>query len=249
MRVAAGSGQVGVVLVVRSLDAYDWALMAAELTSIEGLTGVWLNENDTEGNSVLGARTVHLSGSRRLGDKIAGQLIERNPMTFFQTNHRATEKLVAAVGELLPAKMSDLFDVYAGGGMFSVAVGKRTERLHLVESHPDAVAAARATLQAANLPAEIHLGRAENILPSLVEDGAAADAMIIDPPRSGVAPEALAAIIKMAPSRIVYVSCQMRSLLRDLCALSEGGYSLEEVRAVDMFPHTPHIETVSLLTQ
>ena len=151
MSVAEGTGEIGVVLVVRSIAAFDWAVLAAELTAIPDLTGVWLNENSSIGNAVLGSRTVHFSGARRLNDRIGGIAFQRNPMAFFQTNHRATEKLLEIVAEMLPEKMITLFDLYAGGGLFAAALGERAKQLHLVESHPDAVAAARATLWDAGL--------------------------------------------------------------------------------------------------
>jgi 23S rRNA (uracil1939-C5)-methyltransferase len=250
MRVAEGTGELGVVLVVRSVEAFDWAILASELTAIQGLNGVWLNENDTTGNAVLGSRTVHLSGARRLNDRIAGVDFQRNPMAFFQTNHRATEKLIQVIADMLPSKMTTLFDLYAGGGLFAAALGQRASQVHLVESHPDAVAAARATLRRVGMDdAHIHLGRTEELLPKLNEDGIAADVVIVDPPRSGIGSAAIEAIANCAPQSIVYVSCQVRSFLRDLTDFGERGYRLKEVRAVDMFPHTPHVETVGLLTQ
>ncbi|HIA04179.1 MAG TPA: 23S rRNA (uracil(1939)-C(5))-methyltransferase RlmD [Myxococcales bacterium] len=249
MRIAEGTGEIGVVLVVRSIAAFDWAVLAAELTAIPDLTGVWLNENSSTGNAVLGSRTVHLSGARRLNDRIGGIAFQRNPMAFFQTNHRATEKLLEIVAEMLPEQMTTLFDLYAGGGLFAAALGGRAKQLHLVESHPDAVAAARATLRDAGLDhAHIHLGRSEEILPTLNADGIAADAVIVDPPRSGIDPKAISAIVKFAPQAIIYVSCNQRSLLRDLAEFKRLGFRLIEVKAVDMFPHTPHVETISLLT-
>lgn len=249
VRVAAGTGEVGAVLVVSDFEAYEWELLAAELTSITELTGVWVNENDTPGNAVLGRRTVHLAGARRLRDRIAGVTFHRNPAGFFQTNHRATERLVAKVNTLLPERMRALLDLYAGGGLFSVLLAPRADHVHLVESHPDAVAAARATLRDAGVEhATIHLGRAETRLPALAAEGQALDAAVVDPPRAGMAPEAAAALCAMAPERVVYVSCSMRSMVRDLERLCASGYRLREVHAVDMFPHTPHVETVSLLT-
>ena len=117
------------------------------------------------------------------------------------------------------------------------------------DTHPDAVAAAKATLNDAGVSgARIHLGRAEDLLPRLAEEGVTPGVAVVDPPRAGLDLATLTALVLMGPGRIIYVSCHLRSLLRDLEQLTRAGYRLQEVRAVDMFPHTPHVETVSLLT-
>ena len=252
VRVAEGTGEVGAVLVVSDLAAFDWALLAAELTAIPDLTGVWVNENAPPssgigGNAVLGEKTVHLSGARRLRDEVAGLAFQRNPMGFFQTNHRATVALIDAMRALMPETIGTLLDLYAGGGLFTHALCSRARDLHLVEAHPDAVAASRATLRDAGRAAAIHLGRAEDVLPRLAEAGLRPDAVVCDPPRAGMDPAALAALAAMAPKRIVLVSCHLKAFVRDVEAFVERGYALSEVRAIDMFPHTPHVETAGLL--
>lgn len=252
IRVAEGTGDVGVVLVVRSYEEtpVDWAVLAAELTSIEGITGVFANENPTRGNAVLGGRTVHLGGARRLRDQVSGVELHRAPTAFFQTNHRAAERLVSLVGELLPLELNHLVDVYAGGGLFSAVLGSRAQALTLIESNAQAVAAARATLSSAGLSADIHLKDAAEGLNALVADGLAVDAVIADPPRAGLSGAALEALATLSPAWLVYVSCRPGgSFTRDLAALVERGYRLREVRSVDMFPHTPHLEAVGLLVR
>ena len=249
VRVAEGTGEVGAVLVLRSYEDVDWAMLASELAAIDGLTGVWANENDSTGNAVLGPRTVHLGGARRLRDRVAGIDLLRTPVSFFQTNHRATEQLVGIVRGMLPERIPTLVDLYAGGGLFAATLAARTERMHLVESNAEAVAAARATLGARGAEhATMHLGRAEDELPKLAATHPTVDAMIVDPPRAGIGPEAIAAIAALRPQHLVYVSCRVKSLVRDLKALAAGGFELREVRCVDMFPHTPHLEAACLLT-
>ncbi len=248
IRVAEGTGQVGAVLVVRSYDAVDWAMLATELQTIDGLTGVWANENPGTGNAVLGPRTVHLGGARRLHDVVGGVGLQRDPVSFFQTNHRAAEHLARLVRQLLPERIGTLVDLYAGGGLFAALLAGRCDAIHLVESNATAVAAARATLnELGATQAVIHLGRAAEQLQRLVSDGVAADAMVVDPPRAGVSEDALQAIVALAPQHLVYVSCHPKSLVRDLRALAAAGFELVEVHSIDMFPHTPHVEAVCLL--
>ncbi|MDI7277754.1 MAG: 23S rRNA (uracil(1939)-C(5))-methyltransferase RlmD, partial [Anaerolineae bacterium] len=115
----------------------------------------------------------------------------------------------------------------------------------IVEADPGAAADARAN--AAEMPnVTVIEGQAEEVLAELAED---VDVAILDPPRAGVAPRALAALLAKGPGRIVYVSCDPGSLARDLRLLLERGYRLEAVQPVDMFPHTHHIETVSLVVR
>jgi 23S rRNA (uracil1939-C5)-methyltransferase len=246
VRVAEGTGQVGVVLVVRDFEAVDWTKMVADLIAVPNLTGVWVNENTEQTNAVLGPRTVHISGARRLQDKIAGIPMLRAPTAFFQTNHRAAELLVGILRDTVKGG-KDLVDLYSGGGLFAAALADRFETLHLIESNADAITAATATLDAMGITkAQVHKGTAEEQLPRLTDQLDSVDAMIVDPPRAGMSEEVVAAVLAMAPKQLVYVSCRPKSLARDLARLAER-YVVEEVRAVDMFPHTPHVEAVGLL--
>ena len=251
LRVAEGTGQVGCAIVVRSFASVDWASIAEELSRIDGLTGVWANENDTRGTAVLGPRTVHLGGARRLEDVICGRHFLRTPTSFFQTNHRAAEKLVTALMELLPERLGTLVDLYSGAGLFAATLADRADVVHLVESNADAVAAARASLDKNGIEhAHMHLGQAEAKLTELAQSGLARPLTVVaDPPRSGMAEPALAALVALAPDTIAYVSCHPKNLVRDCRRLSEAGYRLSCVRSVDMFPHTPHVEAVALLTR
>jgi len=92
-------------------------------------------------------------------------------------------------------------------------------------------------------------GEVRFVLPQLVAQGVGAQVVVADPPRAGFHPKALGALAQMGPARIVYVSCNPATLARDLGELVRGGYRLEWVQPVDMFPHTPHIEAVARLAR
>jgi 23S rRNA (uracil1939-C5)-methyltransferase len=246
IRVAEGTGQVAVVLVVPSLDCFNWASLVPELESIRGLRGLWLNVNPTDGNAVLGETTVHLAGAKTLMDEIGGVKLQRSPIGFFQTNHRAIEALISKVGGLLPESIPVFWDLYSGSGLFTAALADRIDSAVLVESNEAAAEAARKTVANVDVKADVHCGLVEAVLPEL-KPTEPADAAIVDPPRTGLTEGAIAAIVAAAPRLLVYVSCRQKSLLRDLSALRAGGYTVEQVVTVDMFPHTPHLESVTLL--
>ncbi len=120
--------------------------------------------------------------------------------------------------------------------------------MHLVESNPDAVTAATASLKALSIThAHMHPGTAESVLPGLLEKTGPVDVVIADPPRAGMTDEALDALKALRPRQIVYVSCRPTSLVRDARKLWSE-YTLTAVQSVDMFPHTPHVEAIGLLS-
>ena len=244
LRAAPSTGDVGVVLVVTDLASRDWAAVGAQLAAQPGISGVWANVNAQKTNAVLGPETVHLAGAEALTDSVRGVPLDRSPTSFFQTNHRGMEALLELIEDMLPPAFDQWVDLYAGGGLFTAAFGQRAQERTLVESNPDAVASARATLQACGMVANVIEGRVDEHMDSVPMG---ADVVILDPPRSGAGEATLRALAARAPSQLIYVSCRPTALVRDLAVLATLGYQTAEVRSVDMFPHTPHLEAVARL--
>jgi 23S rRNA (uracil1939-C5)-methyltransferase len=160
--------------------------------------------------------------------------------SFFQVNLRQAETLVDLVLERLQGSQKVL-DLYAGVGLFTAFLAKQAQRVVMIES------ASTATIDAkVNLVDYPHVewveGFVENVLPRV--EGTF-DAAVIDPPRAGMKPKAIDALIKHAPQKIVYVSCDVATLARDAKLLTTNGYRLIDVQPVDMFPQTYHIECVA----
>ncbi len=179
-----------------------------------------------------------------LGDVVFSLAVE----SFFQTHTAQAETLLAVVREALALQPHDtLLDAYSGVGTFALPLAREARQVVAIEEHQQAVYDGE---RSAHLNAIDNVrfiaAPVEQALGSLPGPVAAA---ILDPPRRGCHPEALQALLALAPARIVYVSCHPGILARDLQPLLAGGYRLQWVQPVDMFPQTPHIESVALLVR
>jgi 23S rRNA (uracil1939-C5)-methyltransferase len=187
-------------------------------------------------------------GTVELLEEVAGVNFTLRPTTFFQVNRGVAETLLRLVREALELGGDErLLDVYCGAGAFALPLAREVAEVVGVEEY--AVAAEDGERSAelngiANV--RFFTGRAEDVLPELEFRF---DAAVIDPPRRGCHPAALAALVQLAPARLAYVSCHPATLARDLKILSEGGYRLIGSTPVDLFPQTAHVESVSVLVR
>ena len=175
-----------------------------------------------------------------------------SPLSFYQVNPMQTEKLYSLALEYagLTGKES-VWDLYCGIGTISLFMALRAKEVYGVEIIPQAIDDARQNAVRNHISnAEFFVGRAEEVLPAAYEkEESHPDVIVVDPPRKGCDEKCLDTMLKMAPARIVYVSCDSATLARDLKLLCAGGYRLKRVRPVDQFAHTVHVETVVLLSQ
>ena len=201
----------------------------------------------------------------RTGDGITFSI---SPLSFYQVNPVQTEKLYSlALSYAGLTGKESVWDLYCGIGTISLFLSGKASKVYGVEVVPQAIEDAKQN--AANngiTNAEFFVGKAEEVLPEFYgrkaasfgsgsdvgqdgEDMLHPDVIVVDPPRKGCDEMCLQTMLKMAPDRIVYVSCDSATLARDLRILCDGGYELERVRPVDMFPQTVHVETVVLLSK
>jgi 23S rRNA (uracil1939-C5)-methyltransferase len=250
-------------LVIRNNDRGDLMVILVSkepLTSVEPLVGrliqlgvgsIYLNLNNNRGNRIFGRENRLLYGEPVLRDHIGDLSFELGPTSFFQVNPAQTVTLyeqALAFADLTGEET--VFDLYAGIGTISMFLAKKAKRVITVELHEGACEDAKKNAERNGLDnVEVHQGKAEEVIPALYDQGYRADIVVVDPPRKGCDPVLLDTIVKMQPERIVYVSCKPSTLARDLGILAEQGYRTKRVRAVDMFPHTTHVETVCLLTK
>jgi 23S rRNA (uracil1939-C5)-methyltransferase len=166
-----------------------------------------------------------------------------SPTSFFQVNTRVAERMTALVVEALDPKESDrVLDLYAGVGTFTLPLAETGAEVVAVEGAGSAVRDLRRNLEENGLYADVAPGDAARALAEL----GTFDLAVTDPPRAGMRPEALEALVAASPRRLVYVSCDPATLARDAAALAESGYSLRAATPVDLFPQSFHTETVAV---
>ncbi|HWQ02897.1 MAG TPA: RsmD family RNA methyltransferase, partial [Candidatus Nitrosotenuis sp.] len=167
--------------------------------------------------------------------------------SFFQSNAHLLDQLARAVTDMPEVQESSCaLDLYAGVGVFAVALAKRFGRVVAVESNEGAVRDLEANISLARVSAQAVCADAAKFLSSWPERP---ELVVLDPPRAGVEPAALSALVTLAPPRVHYVSCDPATLARDLAVLLAGGYRITEVHFFDMFPQTFHIETLVRLAR
>ena len=202
-------------------------------------TGDWLIQP-----TLLSEEIPIPSGQGHYREKLLDRPFRISSPSFFQVNTKQAERLIELVRARLDLRGDDvLVDAYAGVGVFAVTFAPLVRRVIAIEESSAALKdAAINTLGIENL--EYVEAKTEEVLDSLDEEP---DAVILDPPRVGCHPDALAALIRRTPRRVVYVSCDPETLARDLHILVQGGFGIEAVEPVDMFPQTYHVECVATL--
>lgn len=196
------------------------------------------------------ARLGLQSGQSHVVESLHGTDFPVAASAFFQVNRAQAERLVDVVREAVGDDPDAVVaDAYAGVGTFSALLAARVAKVIAIEESAHAVEAARGVM--GELPnVELICGRSELVLPELAAAGRRIDVVILDPPRAGCLPEARAAVTKIRPRRVIYVSCNPQSLGHDLAELcgANGAFDLASVQPVDMFPQTHHVECVATLT-
>ena len=270
------SGEIMVCLVINGKSLPKEDRLVSTLREIPGMTSIWLNYNTKKTNVIMGTEGRVLWGQNTITDVIHRRSMEEinsgkdclrydskenapqgitfaiSPLSFYQVNPIQTEKLYSLALEYAGLTGEEtVWDLYCGIGTISLFMAQCAKEVHGVEIVPQAIEDARKNAECNHIEnATFYVGKAEEVLPRLYEEEHIfADVICVDPPRKGCDEACLNTIIKMAPKRIVYVSCDSATLARDLKYLCENGYEIRKVRAVDQFGQTVHTETVCLLSK
>ena len=246
------SGEIMVCLVINGKDIPAKEQLVEELCQVKGMTSISYSINQEKTNVIMGKEIVNLYGPGYITDNIGNVTYQISPLSFYQVNPVQTEKLYGTALEYAGLTGNEtVWDLYCGIGTISLFLAQNAKKVYGVEIVPQAIEDARRNAALNNITnAEFFTGKAEEVLPEQYEKNKVyADVIVVDPPRKGCDQVCLDTILKMAPKRVVYVSCDSSTLARDLRYLADGGYEVEKVRCCDMFGQSCHVETVVLLSQ
>ena len=218
------------------------------------IKSITVNINREKTNVILGEKIETLYGHSYIEDYIGDIKYRISPLSFYQVNPEQTKKLYQTALEFADIKESEVvWDLYCGIGTISLFMAQTAAKVCGVEIVPQAIEDAKQNAELNHMAnTEFFVGAAEDVVPTQYEKSGGklrADVVTLDPPRKGCDEKLLETVVKMAPSRIVYVSCDPGTLARDVKVLVERGYEVKRVRACDMFGGSFHVETVVLLSQ
>ena len=213
------------------------------------ITTVLLNVNDKKTSMVLGERDIVLYGKGFIRDNLCGCSFRISPQSFYQVNPVQTEILYKTAIEYAGlGRKETVIDAYCGIGTIGLVAAGKAKNVIGVELNPDAVHDAKINARENKITnTRFYQGDAGEFMEKMAEEGERADVVFMYPPRTGSDKKFMSSVIKLAPSRIVYISCGPESLARDLEYFTEHGYTVRKIQPVDMFSFTDHCENVVLL--
>ena len=243
------SGQVLVCLVVNGRKLPHPEDLIQRLKAVPGFTSLVLSVNTKQGNAVLGEEFITLYGPGYIEDTLCGLTFRLSPRSFYQVNHYQAQRLYdAAIAQAGITKQDLVLDLYCGVGTISLCMAKAAGKVIGVEVIPQAVQDAKENALRNGIEnAEFLCADAGKAALELEQTGIHPDVVVVDPPRKGLNADAIEAISKMAPRRVVYVSCDPATLARDVALLKDKGYCLQSAQAADLFPRCAHVESIVCL--
>ena len=251
VRRGAVSGQILVCLVVNGNGLPKVSGLIDALKAVPGFTTLVLSVNTKKGNAVLGDKFVTLYGPGYIEDTLCGLNFRLSARSFYQVNHPQAQRLYREAISLAEITKEDLvLDLYCGVGTITLAMAAAAGRVIGVEVIPQAVEDARENAVRNGIEnAEFFCADAGAAALELEAKGIRPDIITVDPPRKGLNADAIEAIDRMDPRRLVYISCDPATLARDVALLKERGFTLQKALAADLFPRCSHVETVALLSK
>ena len=246
IRVSEDGREASAMLVVYRNDKALRAPVKKFLASADKPDGFFVNVHDKPGPFMVGDETIKIEGRSHVKEVVGGVSYLVSPTAFFQTNVGAASAIVKLVVERVgPART--VLDLYCGTGLFALQLAKAGAKVTAIEEHRQAIKDAEANVRLnriADGQVRFVAGRVEDSVKGQFE------AVVLDPPRQGCPPRVLSALFEqMRPPAVVYVSCNPQALANELPGILKAGYRVARAQAVDMFPHTNHIETVIAFTR
>lgn len=244
------TGQIMVVLVTATpIFPSARSFVNALLERHPEITTIVQNINGKFTSLVLGEKSVTLYGDGYIEDTISDYAFRISPRSFYQVNPVMTAKLYGKAIDFMGLTGKEtVIDTYCGTGTIGILASKNAGRVIGVEVNADAVCDAKFNARRNNIKnIEFYTADASDFMVEMAKTGQKADVVIMDPPRAGSDKRFMSSVVTLSPERVVYVSCNIETLARDLNYFVQNGYRVRRIQPVDMFPHTNHVETVALL--
>lgn len=245
------SGEVMVVLITRTKKLKGAAEISAKIQELcPDVISVQQNINPDKTNVILGKTTKIMRGRNYIQDQLNGLTFNISAQSFYQVNPEQTEKLYARAVELADLHGEEtVIDAYCGIGTISLSLAKAAKEVYGVEIVPEAIEDAKENARINKLDnLTFEVGNAEEKMQHWANAGVDPDVIVVDPPRKGLTANFIEAAAKTAPQKVVYVSCNPATLVRDIERFGEQGYSVKlPLEPFDQFPQTTHVETIAVL--
>ena len=255
LRRGAHSGQIMVCLVcTRPKLPHSDELVVLLRERFSDIATILINVNAKKTNVILGEEIVTLYGPGCIEDTLCGVPVRLGPLSFYQVNTLAAERLYGVAAEYARLEPDDvLLDLYCGMGTIGLSMAGHCRELIGVEIIPEAIDSAKANAarmgDAIAAKSRFFCADAGEAAARLAAEGLRPDVIMLDPPRKGCDETTLSAVVQMSPRRVVYVSCNPSTAARDAAWLGQHGYRAEKVQPVDLFPRTKHVECVIALSK
>lgn len=251
IRQGAVTKEIMVTLVINgeTLPFAEELISALKETAKDDLKSVQININKQDTNVILGDKCVTLFGSDYITDVLCGVKIRLSPLSFYQVNHTMAEKLYEKAAEYGEVEGKTVLDLYCGAGTIGLSLAKKAKKIIGVEIIPEAIEDAKHNAKENEIEnAEFFCMDATTFATKSAKENLNPEVVIVDPPRKGLTEELIFTIAEsFCPQRVVYVSCDVGTLARDIKIFEQKGYKLKEYTPADLFPRTSHCECVALL--
>ncbi|TDO78268.1 23S rRNA m(5)U-1939 methyltransferase [Halanaerobium saccharolyticum] len=249
IRKGINTGEVAANLVTTSQQDHDFSQLTEKLKTLAlkgELVGFVQTINDGFSDQVSCDEMKIYHGRNYFYDQLLDNKFKIDSLSFFQTNTKGAELLYSEAEKYIgSAKEKIVYDLYCGAGTISQSIAADAAKIYGIEIDPDAAERAAENAEMNNVQNTEYI--AGDVLEEINNIEQQSDLLIIDPPRPGINPKALTKIAAADSDEILYISCNPKSLARDLKELEIHNYKLEKFKAVDMFPHTKHLEVITLL--
>lgn len=248
VRQSEATKEIQVTLITIGHKIKNLIPLAKEIMKLDNVVSVYQNETEWQNPQVWGNKTEKLLGKNQIMEEILGKKFALSPRAFFQLNPVQTVNLYSEALKYLDLTPDQtLIDAYSGVGTLGILAADRVKQIIGIETIPEAVKDAQHNVELNHIKnADYIQGSVEKVLPELKNSGVSIDALIVDPPRTGLAKKLIKTLLQVKPETFVYISCNPSTLAQDLVLLSEV-YDIRVIQNVDMLPQTPRCEAIAKL--